>query len=130
MKWLSVAFFAFVGFVLFSATFGLTWFKLFLYYVPHGDKFGHFVLVGGLAFCANVLLKLKTTRLFNHDFLLGSLLVFIFMTFEEFSQIFIPTRNFDLLDLFCNYFGILTIGYLAYLTDVKRQTIKEEYKEL
>ncbi len=124
MKWLSVAFFVFVGFVLFSATFQLDWFRLFLYYVPHGDKFGHFVLVGGLAFCANVLLKLKTVQFFNHNFLLGSLLVFIFMTFEEFSQMFIATRNFDLLDLFFNYFGILTIGYLAYLTDAKEQVVK------
>lgn len=112
MKWFSVVFFLFIGFVIISANLKLSWVKYFAS-IPYSDKIGHFCLVGGFAFFANIFAQLRTIKLFNRNFLLGSIFVLVFMTFEEFSQIFIEARTFDLIDLLCNYLGIFTIGYLA-----------------
>jgi len=58
-------------------------------------------------------LDLKRVTIFKRNFLLGSVLVFVFITIEEGSQHFISTRNCELLDLICNYAGILFFGKLA-----------------
>jgi VanZ family protein len=74
--------------------------------LKHGDKFAHLILIGTLAYCVNYLLKFKTIKRFNQDLLVGTIAITIFITLEEFSQNWISTRNFDLMDLSANYVGI------------------------
>lgn len=82
-------------------------------YLPFKDKMGHFLLIGTLAFFTNILFDLKRVSFLNKKILLGSLIITVFITIEEFSQIFLSNRNFDLIDLVCNYAGILVFGFLS-----------------
>jgi polysaccharide biosynthesis protein VpsQ len=94
--------------------------------IPFGDKIGHFVLIGLLAFVVNVLFACKTIKLYRFRFLLGGLIVVLLVTLEEFSQLFIKVRTFDLGDLIADYLGILLFSYLAkYL----RQKLSVRFKE-
>jgi VanZ family protein len=86
-----------------------------LYSYPHGDSVGHFLLMGSFSFLANLSLACRTVKLNSKAVLLGSLLVGAVVTFEEFTQIFIPTRNFSLVDLSVDYLGIWAFGILAVL---------------
>ncbi len=81
--------------------------------IPFGDKIGHFLLMGVFSFLLNPALNAKTFQFFRFNCLLGSLMVFGLVTIEEFSQIFISGRTFDLKDLFFDYAGIYIFGELA-----------------
>lgn len=81
--------------------------------VPGADKICHFLLIGGLAFLANYSLRCRTFKIGTKSFLLASVIVAILVTLEEVSQLFIPSRTFDLLDLLFDYLGIWTFGKLA-----------------
>jgi polysaccharide biosynthesis protein VpsQ len=80
--------------------------------LPFGDKFGHFVLIGTLAFLLNYALNGRTIKIGRQKVLLGCSIVAIAITIEEFSQIWIPSRTFDLVDLAANYCGITIAGLL------------------
>jgi len=41
------------------------------------------------------------------------LIVVVIMTLEEFSQAFVSSRTFDLIDLTADYVGIICFSYLA-----------------
>ncbi len=84
-----------------------------LWTLPYGDKVGHFMLIGGVGFLVNLCLECKTWSLGRLNVLRGSAIVGVLITGEEFSQIFVPHRTFDLGDLACNYAGILCFGWLA-----------------
>ena len=81
------------------------------------DKVLHFVLVGGLAFLLNLSLqsvslgKVGAPRVL---FQWGTLGLLALATVEELTQILLPNRSFDLLDLGCNYLGIVVLGSFAY----------------
>jgi polysaccharide biosynthesis protein VpsQ len=77
-----------------------------LYNFPYGDKLGHIILMGLLSFFLNQILYPKSFIFLEKSIFTGSLLVLAIITAEEFSQIFISNRSFDLLDLFCSYAGI------------------------
>ncbi len=76
---------------------------------PGSDKIGHFVLIGGVAFFFNLSLRCRKWR----GWLIGSLIVGTVATLEEFSQKWIPSRTFDLLDLTADFAGIFFFGWLA-----------------
>jgi hypothetical protein len=78
-----------------------------------GDKAGHFVLLGGLAFTLNRALGGRSTRMGPIAVQLGGLLVALAITREEFSQMWIPSRTFDWGDLAANYAGIACADWLA-----------------
>jgi polysaccharide biosynthesis protein VpsQ len=80
--------------------------------VPGGDKCGHAIFIGTLAFLLNYALAGRLVKIGHHQILLGCSIVAVAMTVEEFSQIWIPARTFDLLDLAANYFGITMAGWL------------------
>ena len=89
--------------------------------IPYGDKWGHFILMGLLAFFVNLLLEAKQFNLFRLSFLKGSAIILIIVTVEEFSQLFIENRSFDWLDLTFDYIGIFVFGQLAsYLIQRKK----------
>lgn len=83
--------------------------------IPYGDKIGHFILIGLLSLLVNLSLKCAHFKIGSWFLLKGSLFVLIVVTLEEFSQLWIETRTFDLGDLGCDYLGILVFGYLAYV---------------
>lgn len=81
---------------------------------PYGDKLGHFVLMGLFSFIVNLALRCKKVRWWKLNLLAGSLIVALLVTLEEFSQLFIKHRTFDLKDLAFDYAGIFLFGQLAY----------------
>ena len=83
--------------------------------LPYGDKIGHFLLMGFLSFTVNLALKARTFRIWRIKFLLGSLIVLVIVTLEEFSQIFIRGRSFDYTDLIADAAGIFIFGEIARL---------------
>ena len=112
---IGISFLLFIAFVILSANNGWDFFFFaWVKYLPLGDKMAHFILVGGISFFVNLLLEMKQLKVGKTQVLLGSFLVFTFITFEEFSQLFLVRRNFDLLDLTANYLGIFLFGQLAF----------------
>jgi VanZ family protein len=81
--------------------------------IPYFDKIAHFLLMGGFSFLVNLVLRVKTFSIRRWRYLLGTLIVLIIVTIEEFSQIFIAGRAFDWGDLLADYLGIFLFGELA-----------------
>jgi VanZ family protein len=81
---------------------------------PYGDKAGHFILMGLFSLLLNMALSCKTVKLWKLNLLMGSLIVALVVTLEEFSQLFIRYRSFDPVDLVFDYTGIFLFGQLAY----------------
>ena len=116
IKILLVVYFFVLAFIIFVADRKGTRYLLdFVGNIPYGDKIGHFCLMGGLAFLLNLVLNAKTFSFLKINWLIGSLIVFIVVTLEECSQIFIRGRTFDWGDLAVDYLGILIFGELAKL---------------
>jgi polysaccharide biosynthesis protein VpsQ len=90
--------------------------------MPYGDKAGHFILVGLFSLTLNLALSCKTIKLWKLNLLMGSLIVTLAVTLEEFSQLFIRYRSFDLVDLLFDYAGIFLFGQLAYYLTKRRFT--------
>jgi polysaccharide biosynthesis protein VpsQ len=80
--------------------------------LPFGDKWGHFILIGTLTFLLNYALNGRMLKIGHLKVLLGCSIVAVVITIEEFSQIWIPGRSFDLVDLSANYFGIGLAGWI------------------
>jgi polysaccharide biosynthesis protein VpsQ len=80
--------------------------------VPFGDKVGHTIFIGTLAYLLNYALADRTIKISQYKILLGCMIIAVAITAEEFSQIWIPSRTFDFLDLAANYFGITIAGWL------------------
>lgn len=81
--------------------------------LPGGDKLGHFLILGGFAFVLNHALRCRTVTLGGKPVLLGSLVVLALAAAEETSQLVIPGRTFDLLDLAADALGIWFLGRLS-----------------
>ncbi len=81
--------------------------------LPYGDKIGHFLLMGFFSFLLNLALNSKTVSAWKFNYLLGSLIVFVVVTIEEFSQIFVRGRTFDWGDLAADFCGIFIFGEIA-----------------
>ena len=82
--------------------------------MPYGDKAGHFLLMGLFSLILNIALSCRTVKILKLKLLLGSLIVVTVVTLEEFSQLYVRYRSFDLVDLFFDYAGIFLFGQLAY----------------
>ena len=81
-------------------------------HIPYGDKTIHFLLMAIFSFLLNGTLKNHQLQMGRLQWLLGSLIVTVFITLEECSQALIPARNFEIMDLVCNYAGIYAGGVL------------------
>ncbi len=104
----------FIAIIIASADEGkLRWVFSLVGRVPEGDKIGHFVLIGSLAWLLNASLGWRKTSVLGRAVLLGSAIVFAFATLEECSQRFFPERTFELLDLVGDYTGITVACLLA-----------------
>src|SRR4051794_33008519 len=74
--------------------------------VPMGDKFCHFAFMFTFSTLTNLALRCRTIRLGSQTILLGTVIVTMVVAAEEFSQLWIPGRDFDLLDLAADLVGI------------------------
>ncbi len=72
---------------------------------PLGDKISHFLLMGTLALLANLSLQCRTCGGGRFAPGVGTVLVALVVVAEEISQIWIPGRSFDLLDLTADFLG-------------------------
>ena len=108
-----VYFLILVGIVVLADSRGTQFFLKLNFGIPYFDKVGHFVLMGGLSFLVNLALRAKTVSIWKIQYLLGSLIVLLIVTIEEFSQMFISGRAFDWGDLVADYLGIFIFGELA-----------------
>lgn len=96
--------------------------------VEYGDKYVHFLFYGFLSFLLNLILKfrqfsLSALNLRAVTLYKGSVIVFVFSLFEEFSQAFIPYRNFDFIDMAANFSGILLFAFITKLIATKQMKI-------
>ena len=114
VKWLTGLFIIVLILIVVIANLGLgsTYFP-FIYSIPGLDKIGHFFLMGVLSFLINFLLKAKKIQLLSLDFLLGSVVVFLVVTMEELSQLFLVYRAFSWLDLGFDLGGVVLGGQVA-----------------
>jgi VanZ family protein len=85
----------------------------FLEEIPFGDKLGHIGLVGTLALLLNLTLRNRRLPAPLGMIQMGSGLVAVVMTIEEFSQLFLPTRSPDLLDWLANLTGAALAQFAA-----------------
>ena len=81
--------------------------------IPGGDKSGHFVVFALFAIVVNLFLDFRYVSIKKKKILLGSVIVFFIASIEELSQIWIPNRTFDLVDLFADSMGILLVSLLT-----------------
>jgi VanZ family protein len=83
-----------------------------LYEFPNGDKLGHFILYGILAFLLASAFP-RPARLGRISAPVVILALLIFAGLEEYSQKFFSTRTSDLVDLTFSFLGILSGTWLA-----------------
>ena len=92
-------------------------FFAFVNLIPLGDKWGHFILIGTLSFLINLAVWQSGRAQDRFGVVKVSLIVTLFVTLEELSQMWLPNRTFSLLDLTFDLLGIICFGILAhYLT--------------
>ncbi|MEZ4995548.1 MAG: VanZ family protein [Saprospiraceae bacterium] len=84
-----------------------------LRHIKYGDKAGHFLLYGTLAFLVNLAFNNRWIRITSFRILLGSLLVGTFAILEEFTQIALSSRTFEWWDMACDVTGIWLFSKLA-----------------
>ncbi len=82
--------------------------------LPAGDKIGHFVLIGFLAYLVNAALGARRWRWRRLSILKGSLLVGALVLAEEISQLWLIHRAFELADLVADAAGIWASGWLVH----------------
>lgn len=125
MKWLIVLYALFLGAViLLAAQREYQFLFRFVRILPLGDKLGHFVLMGLASLLVNFALACRTFSLRGRRFLLGTWLVLLLVTVEEFTQLFLAYRSFDPVDLVFDAAGILLFGRFAYFWS-KRKPLAE-----
>ena len=80
--------------------------------LPYGDKVIHFTLFGFLALAANLALASQKPQSLARAVALGTILVLAIATAEEYSNVFVPSRDWSIGDLTANYLGVACIGLL------------------
>lgn len=115
---LAVLFFMFVVWIIYLAnTGGSSIFFVIVGAIPYGDKLGHFCLFGFLTLIVIVSLKFRSIRCWKLKIYYGAILVSVFALGEELSQALLPSRTFDILDLFADILGILVASIIASLVN-------------
>jgi VanZ family protein len=114
MKRWAVFFGLFILAVIILADTGHLGFLHAVYDVPLGDKAGHFILFGLLSFVINLsVFEARPASDFKRDAVLTGLILALLMALEEFSQLWFPTRKFDILDLTAGYLGVAVFTWIV-----------------
>ncbi|MFK7821693.1 MAG: VanZ family protein [Planctomycetaceae bacterium] len=108
----AILFFAFICWIIYLANSGdnSLVFRM-VRSVPFGDKIGHAVLFGLLAFLANLAFRWRFSRVVWLQ--VGSLSVLAFAVIEEFSQALNPHRTLDAVDVVADVFGIAVATWFS-----------------
>jgi len=116
MKYLAILFSLFILLVIALADTGsMPRFLKAIYDFPHGDKLGHFLLYGLLAFfVTTALIGAFSNRSPRRVALWTCLVLATLIGVEEFSQRYFSSRTFDLVDLTASYLGVIVGGWVAY----------------
>ncbi len=119
MKYIRIAtlvFFLFICYVIYSAdTRTLPDWMYLIYHFPYGDKLGHFILYGIMAFLMNVSFPDWAFRAGGISLPGGGLVFAAFSILEEISQSFFASRSSSWLDLACSLLGIVVFSLLSRL---------------
>lgn len=81
-----------------------------LYDYPNGDRLGHVVIFGILAFLFAATFR-SALRVGDRTLPVAVVALLAFATLEEVSQQWFPSRHFDPVDLLCSYAGIALGGW-------------------
>jgi polysaccharide biosynthesis protein VpsQ len=115
----SIAFFYtlfIVAIIILANTGGLPPFLRAAYDFPGGDKIGHFLLYGLLTLLLTLtfLRSLRNTDPQRVAVSVGLILA-LFLLAEEVSQLYIPRRTFNILDLLAGWLGLIVGGSAAWM---------------
>jgi VanZ family protein len=114
MKRWAILFGMFLAFIIVLADMGHLGFLGVLYEFPLGDKAGHFILFGILSLLINLsVFEARAVSRLARSAVMCSLSLAIPIGLEEFSQRWIQTRTFSLLDLAASYLGVGAFAWLA-----------------
>jgi VanZ family protein len=114
IKRLAILFGLFIVVIIILADLGMLDILAFVYRIPYGDKIGHFVLYGILTLLID--LALIRPLPFPRRRLLVfrvALILALLIGLEEFSQRYLPSRTFDLVDLTFSYLGVTFFSWVA-----------------
>lgn len=81
--------------------------------MPHLDKIMHCLLMGTLAWVANIALRHHRLPLGSTRLLTGSCFILAIVAAEEYSQRWFPARSCDPWDLLADSIGIMVAGLLS-----------------
>ena len=115
----SALFFLFIGWITFEAN--LDQYNTFIRWgreIPNGDKIGHFLIYGIMAFLLNFSLRFNKVSARGIKLYVGSLLVLAYAIAEEFTQLAFESRTFDYADMFSDFFGIICFSLLSVVFEV------------
>lgn len=127
----TLVFFLFICFVIFSADTSRMpgWIAL-VYHFPNGDKAGHFILYGIMAFLMNISFPKLAWHVGPVKLPGGGLLFAVFSILEEISQSFFTSRNSSLLDVAFSLLGILVFSYLSSIWIKRRGTLESDSQQV
>lgn len=112
----TLIFFLFICYVIFSAdTSSMPDWMYVIYHFPNGDKLGHFILYGIMAFLMNVSFPNWSYRAGGITLPGGGLLFAVFSILEEISQSFFASRSSSWLDLTFSLLGIVVFSVFSRL---------------
>lgn len=74
--------------------------------IPYCDKCVHLGMMVTLSFLLYHATQQRRVNLLGRAVLFSSMALSVGISLEELSQAFIPSRNFEIMDLLCNYAGI------------------------
>ncbi len=114
MKRWAILFAMFLAFIIILADTGHLGLLGLVYDFPLGDKAGHFILYGILSLLVNLsVFEACAVSRIRRSVVICSFALAIPIALEEFSQQWIHTRTFSLLDLAASYLGVAAFAWLA-----------------
>jgi VanZ family protein len=114
MRWITILFALFIILIIVLADRGQLGLLGMINRIPYGDKAGHFILYGILAFLVDLTLFQAFPNGNRKRIAVISALTLAFLIgMEEFSQKYFATRTFSLVDLTASYVGLLFFSWLA-----------------
>ena len=117
-KLIAIAFFVFILLVAYWADTGSMPAALrALAAFPNGDRVGHFVLYGTLAYLLSAAFPFRRLRFLGWTLTLGVGIALGLALAEELSQFFIPARTPDIFDLAAGWLGIYVSTWIPCMRD-------------
>lgn len=92
--------------------------------IPYGDKAGHLVLMGMLAFLCNLGFPPRRNDGYRRLITTTTLVLLVLLTAEEITQAFKPHRTCDLMDWLADLLG-LALGQKAALGTMRRFSVRQ-----